>query len=91
MGVSKFEVRIEELVLDGFAPGDRFRIGQALERELARLIGEHCAARLAESRTSVAKLDAGSFNMAAGAKAETIGGQVAQSVYGWLAGKVGRR
>ena len=34
------ELHIEELVLHGFEPGDRHRIGEAIERELARLFAE---------------------------------------------------
>ena len=34
------ELHIEELVLRGFAPGDRYRIGEAVERELAHLFSE---------------------------------------------------
>lgn len=33
-------VHIEELVLDGFAPRDRYRISEAVEQELARLIAK---------------------------------------------------
>jgi hypothetical protein len=32
------DVRIEELVLDGFAPDDRHGIAEAVERELGRLL-----------------------------------------------------
>ena len=35
------EMHIEELVLHGFEPGDRHAIGDAVERELARLLSEH--------------------------------------------------
>jgi hypothetical protein len=31
-------LHIEELVLHGFAPGDRHRISEAVEQELTRLI-----------------------------------------------------
>jgi hypothetical protein len=34
------EVRIGELVLEGFSATDRLRIGAAVERELARLVAE---------------------------------------------------
>ncbi len=36
----KVDLHIEELVLHGFSPGDRFRIGEAVELELTRLITE---------------------------------------------------
>jgi hypothetical protein len=34
------ELHVEELVLHGFAPGDRYRIGEALERTLTQLFVE---------------------------------------------------
>ena len=34
------ELHIEELVLHGFAPKDRYTIGEAVQRELSRLFAE---------------------------------------------------
>jgi len=34
----EIEVHIEELVLHGFAPGDRWKIGDAVDRELRTLL-----------------------------------------------------
>jgi hypothetical protein len=78
------ELHVDELVLEGFAPGDRRRIGEAVERELARLlaIGD-LPARLAEGG-EIARLDGGSFEAAAGGRAEAVGGQVARAVFGSL-------
>ncbi len=33
-------IEIDELVLHGFPPGDRYRIGEAVQAELARILGE---------------------------------------------------
>jgi len=33
----RIEVHIEELILEGFAPGDRWRVGAAVQEELGRL------------------------------------------------------
>jgi hypothetical protein len=33
-----YELRIDELVLDGFSPGERYAIAAAFERELTRLL-----------------------------------------------------
>jgi hypothetical protein len=91
MGVSRLEVQIDELVLHGFAPADRLRIGEAVQRELARLIGEGDIARLARGRAEMARLDAGSFQVAAGGDPEVIGGQVARAVHAGLTGDAGRK
>ncbi|HUI06065.1 MAG TPA: hypothetical protein VL486_03570 [Verrucomicrobiae bacterium] len=78
------EVRIEELMLHGFAPGDRRGIGAAVEQELTRLLAERgISPELAKTNT-VENLDGGSFKLAAGSKAEAIGVQVAQAVHGGL-------
>jgi len=36
----RVEVRVGRLVLHGVAPGDRRAVGEAVERELARIAGE---------------------------------------------------
>ena len=84
MKARSVELHIEELVLHGFAPGDRHRIGDAFERELARLLAEHgVPPSLAEGFESP-HLDAGAFNFAPNSGAEAIGAEVARAVYGGL-------
>jgi len=78
------ELHIEELVLRGFAPGDRYRIGEAVERELARLLDEQSVPPSLAQGSEVAGLDGGAFEVAHGSKAEAVGIQVAQAVYGGL-------
>ena len=71
--------------MHGFAPGDRYRIGVAVEGELARLFAEQgVPSSLAEGRVSE-PLDGGAFEVVADAKAETVGTEVARSVYRGLA------
>ena len=78
------EVHIEELVLHGFAPGDRHRIGAAVQRELSRLFAEHSVPPALAQGGEAARLNGGTFRVVPGSKAETIGVQVAQTVYGGL-------
>jgi hypothetical protein len=78
------ELHVEELVLRGFAPGDRSRIGRALERELARLFAERGAPPALSQGREVARLDGGAFEVAPGDGAEVIGAGVARAVYGGL-------
>jgi hypothetical protein len=80
MRPARVELHIDELVLDGFAPQDRFRIGSAVEHELTRLLSGHADAAsffAAELR----RVDGGSFSMRHGSRPETIGSQVARAVY----------
>jgi hypothetical protein len=77
-------VYIEELVLYGFVPGDRYRIADAVERELARLFAEQGVPPSLIQDGEVVRLDGGVFEVAQDSKPETIGAQVAQAVYGGI-------
>ena len=68
-------VRIEELVLEDVAPGDRYRVADAVQRELGRLLADRGVPPLLGSRPSV---DAGSFPIG-GRRA--LGVQVARAIY----------
>ena len=78
------ELHIEELVLHGFAPGDRHQIGEAVQRELVRLFTEQGVSPSLLQGGEVARLDGGAFELAPGSNAEMTGNQVAQAVYGGL-------
>jgi hypothetical protein len=82
MRPANVELHIEELVLHGFAPGDRYSIGDAVQRELQRLFAEQGASPRLAQDGEVAHLDGGAFKMAHGAGAEVIGAQIAQALYG---------
>jgi hypothetical protein len=75
------EMHIEELVLEGFALGDRHRIGDAVQQELTRLFTERPAPASLDKTIEVVRVDGGAFRVASGSKPETIGAQVAQTVY----------
>lgn len=78
------ELHIEELVLEGLSPGDRHRIGAAIEGELARLLTERgLPAGLAQG-AEVPRLDGGSFEMNRNVTPEKVGAQVAGAVYGGM-------
>jgi hypothetical protein len=81
---SNIELHIEELVLSGFAPGDRYRIGEAVEHELTRLLDEQGTPPSLAQRSDIARLDGGAFEVTTGSGAEAIGVQVGQAVYGGL-------
>lgn len=75
------ELHIEELVLHGFRSGDRFHIGDALERELAQLLGKQGLPVLLQQQSFVDRLDAGTFKVTSGTKPRGIGTQLAQSLH----------
>jgi hypothetical protein len=75
------ELHIEELVLDGFAPGDRYVIGEAVQRELALLFGEQGVPSLLRSDNATDEIRGATFNAAHNAKPRAIARQIAQAVY----------
>lgn len=78
------ELHIEELVLHGFAPGDRAAIGAAIQGELTRLFAEQGVHPSLQRSREVEKMDGGTFHIQPGTKAGTIGTQAAHAVYGGL-------
>lgn len=76
------ELHIEELVLHGFSPSDRYRIAAAVERELSRLLAEQGTPPTLARGGDIGHLDGGSFGAKPGAGPEAIGARVAQAVYG---------
>jgi len=75
------ELHIEELVLYGFGPGDRRTIGDALERELASLLGEQGIPNSLSSRKTIDEIQGATFRATQNARPTTIGRQIARSVY----------
>lgn len=57
----KIEFVIDELVLHGFDPLQRYAIADLVERELRRLARVHADDLVHRRPTDVARLDAGSF------------------------------
>ena len=77
----KVNLHIEKLVLHGFSPGDRYRIGEAVELELTRLITEQGIPSSLSQAGELARMNGGTFKVSPNSRAEVIGAQVAQSVY----------
>ena len=75
------DLRIDELILHGFAAGDRHRIAAALQSELSRLITQGDMAHLPTTSVQVDRIDAGSFSLDPAAGPNHIGRTVAQRVY----------
>ena len=78
-------VHIDELVLHGFAPGDRMRIADAVQLELTRLFTDRGVPPALRGGGAVERLNAGAFPTAGAAPAERTGARIAQTVYEGLA------
>jgi hypothetical protein len=74
-------LHIDELILYGFAPGDRHRIAEGVERELGRLLAEQRLSVPPAGDVDIEQLDGGSFRLSAGGKAAATGSQIAGAVY----------
>ena len=75
------ELHIEKLVLNGFQLGDRYRIGDAVQHELSRLLTEQGIALTFAQSISINCLNAGTFSMSSGMSALDKGHQMAEAVY----------
>lgn len=84
MTPKNIELHIEGLVLHGFAPGDRYRIGEAVEHELTRLLADRGVLQSLERGGEIVNMDGGSFEVAQGSRAQVVGVQMAKAVYGGL-------
>ncbi|HVA41708.1 MAG TPA: hypothetical protein VNF49_13655 [Candidatus Binataceae bacterium] len=80
MKARRIVVEIEELVLHGFDPRDRYRIGDAMRAELATLLADFEVGTA--SRAPIARIDAGAFDVPAGAGGGSIGRGLARAVRG---------
>lgn len=81
------ELHINELVLRGFPRGEQHRIGEAVRQELLRQFSERGIPDVLTRQGDVSRLNAGSIQTVQGSKPERIGMQVAQVVYGSMAGE----
>ena len=75
------ELEIEQLVLHGFSPDDQHRISEAVRAELTRQLAEQDTPKSLARDGRISQLDAGSFDVTPDSRADTMGIQVAQSVY----------
>lgn len=77
-------VHIDELVLDGFPPLDRYRLAGAVEVELARLLAEHGLPEGLTNGGSLRRVDGGAFEMTPHSRPDSIGVQIARRIYGGM-------
>ena len=74
-------LRVDELVLHGFAPADRHRIADAMRDELARLFAERGVPERLARGEAPAELDAGAFEVPGGARPAEVGRRLAGALY----------
>ncbi len=84
MKTPDIELHIEELILHGFPQGERHRIGDALERELATLFAERGMPAGISQNGALEQVDAGEIHVAPQAGARSISVQFATAIYDGL-------
>ena len=79
-------LHIDRLVLDGIAVPEAARpeLREAVERELARLIGEGGVSASFETGTAWPAVDGGDIRIDRGASADDLGTRIAGALYGGL-------
>ena len=75
------DLHIEELVLDGFAHGERYAIGEAVERELSLLLLEQGTPASLQSDNATDQLRGETFNPPRVMTSSVVGRQIASAVY----------
>lgn len=81
----KIEIHIDELVLHGFSRADAPAIGDAVKREISRLIELRGISPGLDNTDSI---DAGKFLTAPGTEPAKVGSQVGRSVYKGLTRRI---
>jgi len=76
-----YELHIENLVMHGIDPADRYLVGDAVQRELTRLLAGADAAAAITRSVEISDLDAGAFTLQPGATSEGIGVQLARTIH----------
>ena len=72
-------LHIEELVLHGFAPGERHDIRAAVEQELTRLLTEQNISRPWQRSQEIERVNGGSFR--AVPEKHSVGNQIAGAIH----------
>ena len=84
MAMSDVEFHIEELVLSGFPSEMRLPIGDSIERELTRLLGEQGLGALQNAIVDLDSLPAGTMRLTQGATPQAMGGEMARTIHDQL-------
>ncbi len=78
----RVEIVIDELVLHGFSPSERYAVGDSLSRELERLVMEQ--GFQPHESVDIPMLKAASVKLPPSSKPDFVGSRVAEAVYGGL-------
>ena len=83
MTPTRIRLHIDELVLHGFAPGDRYRIADALQARLGELLAEDQPDAAGAQRVDVPQADVGEVHIQQTGPS-AIGAELANALHGGL-------
>jgi hypothetical protein len=75
------ELHIEELVLEGFPESARYRIGAAVEQELARLLRAHGHPASWPRSAEMDRVNGGSFDVPVNTSPEAAGRELGRAIH----------
>jgi hypothetical protein len=78
---SRIVIRIDELILDGVAPGDRYAIADAVRNALAEQLERSGAGPSWNRGTHIERIDAGECRLPRRAGAGTLGSRIGETIY----------
>ena len=78
---SRIVVRIDELILDGVAPGDRYVIADAVRNALAEQLEQSGAGPSWNRGVHIERIDAGECRLPRRAGAGTLGSRIGETIY----------
>ena len=85
--MTRIELHIDELVLHGFAPHGRARIGDAVERAIGDALAAHAATLTShDGDADVDRVDAGAVSLPAQPSPAAVGSAVGAAVASAVAG-----
>jgi hypothetical protein len=83
----RIEVHIEELILEGFSPADRWPVGAAVQEELIRLFTKNGVPSDWVVRGQIDSLRGDAGTITPGSRPEPNGVRLARAIYGGTAEK----
>ena len=78
---SSVELKIDRFLLEGVAPGDRYRIADAVRSELELLFADAGAAPDFIAPANERRIDAGTIKIDHGTPAKAMGREIAHAIY----------
>jgi len=75
------ELHIEQLVLEGVAPGDRHAVADAVQRQLLHLFTAYPSVRTGMHSVSVDAVDGGQIALVPGSSAEGLGERIGSAIF----------